>query len=328
MSNYKKVILVTGGAGFIGSAFLRLNVPMFNSWHFINLDSLTYAGDLSKVSSIVNNKNYTFIKGDICDRKLLENIFEKHNIDVVVNFAAESHVDNSILNPSVFLETNILGTYNLVDVAYKYWIKGEKFRESRFIQISTDEVYGSLDNNQISSTEYDNLLPNSPYSASKASAELICRAYYKTFDFPVIITRSSNNFGPYQNTEKLIPKIIFNAINDKPIPIYGDGNNVRDWIYVDDNCSAVLKVMLNGEVGEIYNIGGGNEYSNNQIVSKVLNLLEKPEELKVFVKDRLGHDNRYSLDCRKIASIGWMPTIEFNHAINLTIDFYKSDNSF
>lgn len=325
MIQVRKSILITGGAGFIGSAFMRMYLPVHKDWQFINLDALTYAGDLSKLEDFNLSKNYSFIKGDIRDRKLLETVFEEYNIDMVINFAAESHVDNSINNALVFLDTNIIGTYNLLDVALKFWSNSEKMKEARFIQISTDEVYGSLSNNQNSSTESDNLLPNSPYSASKASSELICRSYYMTFGLPVIITRSSNNFGPYQNKEKLIPKIIFNALNNEPIPIYGDGNNIRDWIYVDDNCEAIMRVLQKGQIGEIYNIGGNNELSNNQIVDTILAKLEKPNELKTYVKDRLGHDNRYSLNSDKLHLLGWNPTVDFEDALGLTIQHYKSN---
>lgn len=323
MNSYDNVLLVTGGAGFIGSAFLRMFVPKFPRWFFINLDVLTYAGDLKNVESIKDHKNYLFIHGDICDRELIKSLFDQYSINIVVNFAAESHVDNSIINPSAFLETNIFGTYCLLDVAKSFWTKRDSMEVSKFIQISTDEVYGSLKNDDPSSKEIDNLLPNSPYSASKASAELICRSYFVTFGVPVIVTRSSNNYGPYQNSEKLIPKIILNAIEDKKIPIYGDGNNVRDWIYVEDNCNAIMKIIDQGRIGEIYNIGGENELTNNAIVQLILDKLSKSLILKEYVKDRLGHDVRYSLENNKLKLLGWTCETSFHLGINRTIDYYK-----
>lgn len=323
MNSYDNVLLVTGGAGFIGSAFLRMFVPKFPRWFFINLDVLTYAGDLKNVESIKDHKNYLFIHGDICDRELIKSLFDQYSINIVVNFAAESHVDNSIINPSAFLETNIFGTYCLLDVAKSFWTKRDSMEVSKFIQISTDEVYGSLKNDDPSSKEIDNLLPNSPYSASKASAELICRSYFVTFGVPVIVTRSSNNYGPYQNSEKLIPKIILNAIEDKIIPIYGDGNNVRDWIYVEDNCNAIMKIIDQGRIGEIYNIGGENELTNNAIVQLILDKLSKSLTLKEYVKDRLGHDVRYSLENNKLKLLGWTCETSFHLGINRTIDYYK-----
>lgn len=323
MNSYDNVLLVTGGAGFIGSAFLRMFVPKFPRWFFINLDVLTYAGDLKNVESIKDHNNYLFIHGDICDRELIKSLFDQYSINIVVNFAAESHVDNSIINASAFLETNIFGTYCLLDVAKSFWTKRDSMEVSKFIQISTDEVYGSLKNDDPSSKEIDNLLPNSPYSASKASAELICRSYFVTFGVPVIVTRSSNNYGPYQNSEKLIPKIILNAIEDKKIPIYGDGNNVRDWIYVEDNCNAIMKIIDQGRIGEIYNIGGENELTNNAIVQLILDKLSKSLTLKEYVKDRLGHDVRYALENNKLKLLGWTCETSFHLGINRTIDYYK-----
>jgi dTDP-glucose 4,6-dehydratase len=325
MKNYEKRILVTGGAGFIGSAFLRLFVPKHPNWLFINLDLLTYAGNLSKLDSIVDYENYKYYKGDICDSELLKEMFAEFEFNAVINFAAESHVDNSIKDSTKFLLTNVIGTHTLIETARKYWTDNLMLIDSRFIQVSTDEVYGSLDFNDNPSIEDDNYLPNSPYSASKASAELICRSYFKTFGFPVIITRSSNNYGPFQNHEKLIPKIITNAINGIEVPIYGDGKNIRDWIYVDDNCNAILLIMLNGIIGESYNIGGQNELSNNYIVDFILKILNRPLTLKIYVNDRLGHDFRYALNIKKISLLGWTPEVNFTLGMKRTVDHYFNE---
>lgn len=323
--SFKKVVLVTGGAGFIGSSFLRLFVINNPHWFFINLDALTYAGDLNKVESISNLENYLFVHGDICNRTLVEELFQLYHINYVINFAAESHVDNSILNSNLFINTNVVGTHTLIDVALKYWTLLDVIDSSRFIQVSTDEVYGSLQSNEPSSNESDLLRPNSPYSASKASAELICRSYFVTYNFPIIITRSSNNYGPFQNNEKLIPKIINHAMRNIEIPIYGNGNNIRDWIYVEDNCKAIMTVLLKGEIGDSYNIGGNTELSNNQIVEIILKELKKPLELKKYVKDRLGHDFRYSLNTRKTNDIGWNSTTSFINGIRITVEHYSNE---
>lgn len=322
MKQYDKVFLVTGGAGFIGSAFLRMLVPKYPNWFFINLDALTYAGDLRKVESINNFKNYTFVHGNICDRELIDSLFHKFSINIVVNFAAESHVDNSISDPNSFLLTNIVGTHCLINVAKIFWTKRNTMRNSKFIQISTDEVYGSLNIGELSSTEIDNLLPNSPYSTTKAAAELICRSYFQTFGFPVVITRSSNNYGPFQNKEKLIPKIIFNAFNNLNIPVYGNGLNIRDWIHVDDNVDAIYNVLLNGRIGEIYNVGGENEITNIEIVNKILRILDKSPKLVEFVQDRLGHDFRYSLNIDKIKNLKWQPKVDMITGLATTVEHY------
>jgi dTDP-glucose 4,6-dehydratase len=324
MKNYEKRILVTGGAGFIGSAFLRLFVPNHPNWLFVNLDLLTYAGNLNKLDSIVDYENYKFYKGDMCDSDLLKEMFTEFDFNAIINFAAESHVDNSIKDSTDFLLTNVIGTHTLIETARKYWTDNLMLPDSRFIQVSTDEVYGSLDFNDNPSREDDNYLPNSPYSASKASAELICRSYFKTFGFPVIITRSSNNYGPFQNHEKLIPKIITNAIIGVEIPIYGDGKNIRDWIYVDDNCTAIFEVLMNGLIGEVYNIGGENELNNIGITKKILEVmnLNNYDDLVVHVEDRLGHDFRYSLDIDKIKKLGWKPRVKFDKGLRLTIEHY------
>ncbi len=308
-------ILVTGGAGFIGSNFVRYMLQNYPGVKVINFDKLTYAGNLENLKDVENNPNYHFVKGDICNQELVEYIVQKFEVDVIVNFAAESHVDRSILGPEIFIRTNVLGTQVLLEVT-------KKFEIEKFIQISTDEVYGSL--GPVGKfTEDMPLLPNSPYAASKASADLLCRAYFKTFGIPVIVTRCSNNFGPYQFPEKLIPLMIINALNDKPLPVYGDGKNVRDWIYVLDHCRAIDFVIQRGKPGEIYNIGASNEWQNIDIVKLILRKLGKSESLIKFVKDRPGHDRRYAMDWTKIKKeLGWEPIYTFDEAITETINWY------
>jgi len=306
---------VTGGAGFIGSNFVRYMLQNYPGVKVINFDKLTYAGNLENLKDVENNPNYHFVRGDICNQELVEYVVQEFDIDVIVNFAAESHVDRSILGPEIFIRTNVLGTQVLLEVTKKFGIE-------KFIQISTDEVYGSL-GSVGKFTEDMPLLPNSPYAASKASADLLCRAYFKTFDVPVIITRCSNNFGPYQFPEKLIPLMIINALNDKPLPVYGDGKNVRDWIYVLDHCRAIDFVIQKGKPGEIYNIGASNEWQNIDIVKLILKKLGKPESLIKFVKDRPGHDRRYAMDWTKIKNeLGWEPVYTFEEAITETINWY------
>lgn len=320
-----KVVLVTGGAGFIGSAFLRMLVPKYPNWLFINLDALTYAGDLKKVESVKDYENYLFVHGNICNRELVEDLFEKYAIDIVVNFAAESHVDNSIKDAESFVQTNIKGTYILLDVAKNKWgYDGSSKLNSnaRFIQISTDEVYGSLNLDEGSWTEKALIQPNSPYAASKAASELLARSYFKTYGLPILITRSSNNFGPYQNNEKLIPTVINSVINDKPIPIYGNGENIRDWIYVDQNVEAILNVIQKGIIGETYNIGGNNERSNLDIVNQIISIIPESKSKIQLVKDRLGHDFRYSIDSSKLQSIGTRVEVDFDRYLKQTINFY------
>ncbi len=308
-------ILVTGGAGFIGSNFVRYMLQNYPDLTVVNLDKLTYAGNLENLRDVEGNPNYHFVKGDICNQELVEYIVRKFEVDVIVNFAAESHVDRSILGPEIFIQTNVIGTQVLLEVA-------KKFEVEKFIQISTDEVYGSLGPTG-KFTEDMPLSPNSPYAASKASADLLCRAYFKTFGVPVIITRCSNNFGPYQFPEKLIPLMIINALNDKPLPVYGDGGNVRDWIYVFDHCRAIDFVIQKGKLGEIYNIGANNEWRNIDIVKLILKKLNKPESLIKFVKDRPGHDRRYAMDWTKIRrELGWEPIFNFEDAITETINWY------
>jgi dTDP-glucose 4,6-dehydratase len=307
-------ILVTGGAGFIGSNFIKYMLKEYNDYKIINLDKLTYAGNLENLKDVENNPNYTFVKGDIADREVVEKIFSD-GIDYVVNFAAESHVDRSIEDPAIFLKTNILGTQVLLDAAKKYGVK-------KFLQVSTDEVYGSLGETGYF-TEQTPLSPNSPYSASKASADLLVKAYHHTYGIPVNITRCSNNYGPYQFPEKLIPLMIINALHDKELPVYGDGLNVRDWLYVEDHCRAIDLVLHKGRIGEIYNIGGNNERTNIEIVKIILRELNKPETLIKYVKDRPGHDRRYAIDSSKIQQeLGWKPIYDFGEGMQKTIKWY------
>ncbi|MFH1460544.1 MAG: dTDP-glucose 4,6-dehydratase [Candidatus Omnitrophota bacterium] len=308
-----KNILVTGGCGFIGSNFIR--VAINNGYKIINLDVLTYAGNLENLADIENDPNYKFIKGDIADRILLEKIILNNKIDCIINFAAESHVDRSILNATPFIRTNIMGTQALLDTACKHNIE-------RFIQISTDEVYGSLGKTGFF-TEETPLAPNSPYSASKAGADLLVRAYVKTFELPAVIIRCSNNYGPFQFPEKFIPLIITNALNDQLIPLYGDGLNIRDWIFVKDFCQAICLVMEKGRVGEIYNVGGNSEKTNIDLLALILDQLKKPKTLIKKVKDRLGHDRRYAIDFSKIKNeLGWEPEYKFKKGITETIQWY------
>lgn len=324
MKQYDNVLLVTGGAGFIGSAFLRMLVPKYPKWFFINLDALTYAGDLKKVVSIQDYDNYIFIRGNICDRELLESLFDKYSINIIVNFAAESHVDNSIKNASSFVETNIKGTYNLLDVSKTKWGYDGNSKSNTnflFLQISTDEVYGSLRLGEKKWTEKSLISPNSPYSASKAAADVLVRSYFKTYGVPTIITRSSNNYGPHQNNEKFFPTLLRAIISNKEIPVYGEGKNIRDWIFVEDNVMAIEKVMNYGVVGEIYNIGGELELSNIELTKKVISILNSPTTVK-FVADRLGHDFRYAVDSSKLKQLGWGVITEFTYGVKLTYDFY------
>ena len=322
-----KNILVTGGSGFIGSNFIQYLLKKNEEVFIVNLDKLTYAGNPENLKSIENNKNYKFVKGDICNQELVEYLFSEYDFDYVVNFAAESHVDRSIHNPNIFIETNVMGTANLLNIAKCFW--QNDFSEKRFLQVSTDEVYGSLSekDKSIKFTERTPLQPHSPYSASKTSADCLVQAYCDTFGFPTLITRCSNNYGPYQFPEKLIPLIIHNALNDKPLPIYGDGKQVRDWLYVDDHCDAIWTVLTKGKMGEVYNIGGNNELENIEIVKQILKQLDKPESLITYVKDRLGHDRRYAIDANKIKQeLGWKPACKFADKIAETIQWYL-DNS-
>ncbi|NHN34286.1 dTDP-glucose 4,6-dehydratase [Paenibacillus agricola] len=310
-------VLITGGAGFIGSNFVIYMLNKYPDYQFVNLDALTYAGNLENLESIQAHPNYSFVKGDIADAPTLEEIFSK-GIDVVVNFAAESHVDRSILDPQIFVKTNVMGTQVLLDAAKKYEVQ-------KFVQVSTDEVYGSLGATGLF-TELTPLTPNSPYSASKAGGDLLVRAYHETFGMNVNITRCSNNYGPYQFPEKLIPLMISNALNDKSLPVYGDGLNIRDWLYVEDHCSAIDLVMHSGVNGEVYNIGGNNERTNMQIIEAILAELDKPASLITYVKDRLGHDRRYGIDATKITNeLGWKPKYHFESGIKETIGWYLNN---
>ena len=316
-----KIILVTGGMGFIGSNFIRYLLKQDTEFRIITVDKLTYAGNPENLVDVEKNysRRYKFYKIDICDFKAVDNIATKENVDYIINFAAESHVDRSIDNPNIFINTNIIGTQTLLNITKKNKIK-------KYIQISTDEVYGSLDFKAPPFKETTNLSPNSPYSASKASADLIVYSYHKTFDLPMNITRCSNNYGSYQFPEKLLPLMINNALNNKELPIYGKGINVRDWIYVEDHCSAILKVLLEGKNGEIYNIGGDSEYANIDVVKKLLKLLDKPESLITFVKDRPGHDLRYAMNHDKITKdLNWKPKINFEEGLKLTVEWYQNN---
>ena len=311
-------MIVTGGAGFIGSNFLFYMLDAYPDDRFVCLDKLTYAGNLSTLAPVMGRPNFRFVKGDICDREEVYRLFEEERPDVVVNFAAESHVDRSIEDPEVFLRTNVLGTQVLMDACRKYGI-------TRYHQVSTDEVYGDLplDRPDLFFTEETPVHTSSPYSASKASADLLALAYYRTYGLPVTVSRCSNNYGPYQFPEKLIPLMIANALEDKPLPVYGEGINVRDWLYVEDHCKAIDLIIRKGRVGEVYNIGGHNEMRNIDIVKLICKALEKPESMITFVTDRKGHDMRYAIDPAKIhRELGWLPETRFADGIKKTIAWY------
>ncbi|MBQ7131838.1 MAG: dTDP-glucose 4,6-dehydratase [Oscillospiraceae bacterium] len=316
-------ILVTGGAGFIGSNFVYYMLEKHPDYDIVCIDALTYAGNLSTLKTALENPKFKFVKGSIADRELVFELFENEKFDIVVNFAAESHVDRSIENPEIFLKTNILGTQVLMDACRKYGIQ-------RYHQVSTDEVYGDLplDRPDLFFTEETPIHTSSPYSASKASADLLVMAYHRTFGLPVTISRCSNNYGPYHFPEKLIPLMIANALNDKPLPVYGKGENVRDWLYVEDHCSAIDLIIHNGRVGEVYNIGGHNEMANIDVVKLVLKELGKSEELITYVTDRAGHDRRYAIDPTKIHSeLGWLPATKFADGIKKTVQWYLDNKS-
>jgi dTDP-glucose 4,6-dehydratase len=323
-----KTILVTGGAGFIGSNFVKKAVKE-SEYFIINLDALTYAGNLNNLSKIEDVSNYKFVKGSITDKDLIIDLSNRYNIDYVVNFAAESHVDRSISDPEIFVKTNILGTQVLLDVFKNKWQLGTNengypiYRDGvKFLQVSTDEVYGALGKSGLF-TEMTPLSPNSPYSSSKASADLIVRAYSETFKMPINITRCSNNYGPYQFPEKLIPLMINNCMSDRQLPVYGDGLQIRDWLHVKDHCDAIMVVLNKGENGEVYNIGGNNEKANIDIVKLILKELKKPETLIKYVEDRLGHDRRYAIDNTKITTqLGWKPNYTFDEGMKETIAWY------
>ncbi|HHU18587.1 MAG TPA: dTDP-glucose 4,6-dehydratase [Clostridiales bacterium] len=324
-----KNILVTGGAGFIGSNFIHYMLGKYTDIKVVNLDALTYSGNLENLSAVADDPRYTFVKGDICDQSLLDNLFKKYLFDTVVNFAAESHVDRSITDPQIFVTTNVLGTQTLLDVTRANWNLNPKDKYSRkykdavrFLHISTDEVYGAL-GTVGKFTELSPLAPNSPYSASKASSDMMVRAYHVTYGLPVNITRCSNNYGPYQFPEKLIPLMINNCLKNKPLPVYGDGMQIRDWLYVVDHCSAIDTVLRKGIVGEVYNIGGNNEKANIEIVKLIIQKLGKSEDLITYVADRPGHDRRYAIDNSKITTqLGWSPAYTFEQGIEQTINWY------
>ncbi|NQU74648.1 MAG: dTDP-glucose 4,6-dehydratase [Candidatus Omnitrophica bacterium] len=309
-------ILITGGCGFIGSNFIRYMIKKYPACKIINLDKLTYAGNKENLKDIEKNKNYKFVKGDIRDEKKVSKLSK--GCDAILNFAAETHVDRSIEDPSDFIKTNVYGTYVLLEAVRKNRIK-------RFVQISTDETYGSIIKGEFKET--DPLKPNSPYASSKASADLLCRAYFVTYKTPTIITRSSNNFGPYQYPEKIIPLFITNALEDKKLPVYADGLNVRDWLYVEDNCTGINTVLRKGQTGEIYNIGGGVELPNIKLTRRILNIMGKPESLIKFVKDRPGHDKRYALNCDKLKGLGWHPSGNFESALRKTVAWYTKNKT-
>ena len=311
-------IIVTGGAGFIGSNFVFHMLQAHPDYRIVCLDKLTYAGNLSTLEPVLQQDNFRFVKADICDRQAVDKLFQEEKPDIVVNFAAESHVDRSIENPGIFLETNIMGTAVLMDACRKYGIQ-------RYHQVSTDEVYGDLplDRPDLFFTEETPLHTSSPYSSSKASADLLVMAYYRTYGLPVTISRCSNNYGPYHFPEKLIPLMIANALADKPLPVYGNGENVRDWLYVEDHCRAIDLIIHNGKAGEVYNVGGHNEKRNIDIVRLICQELGKPESLIVHVEDRKGHDRRYAIDPAKIhRELGWLPETKFEDGIKKTIKWY------
>lgn len=330
-----KVYLVTGGAGFIGSNFIQYMLKKYDDIFIVNLDKLTYAGNLNNLKSVEQDRRYNFIKGDIIDTGLVQSLFQQYPIDYVINFAAESHVDRSIENPMEFIKTNIEGTFVLLEGAKKVWFNGGIWKEGKkFLQVSTDEVYGSLGDTGYFS-EITSLDPRSPYSASKASADMLVKSYFDTYQMPINITRCSNNYGPYQFPEKLIPLMINNCLNGKELPIYGDGKNIRDWIYVDDHNYAIDLVLNKGRIGEIYNIGGGNEKTNVEIVKTIINTLktalpeddirknEISEEKIKYVEDRKGHDRRYAIDSTKISKeLGWSAKISFDEGIIKTVKWY------
>jgi len=322
-------LIVTGGCGFIGSNFVRMVLTELPNCRLVNLDNLTYAGNPKNLADVENDPRYRFVKGDICDAELVASIFAEEKIDTVVHFAAESHVDRSITGPAAFIQTNIVGTFTLLEAARTAW-QGRD--DVRFLHVSTDEVYGSLGETGLftEETSYD---PRSPYSASKASSDHLVSAYHHTYDFPTLITNCSNNYGPYHFPEKLIPLIISNALNGKELPVYGDGKNVRDWLYVVDHCAAILKVLQQGVFGETYNIGGNNEKQNIEVVQTVCDLLDEKvgllssgetrRSLIRFVKDRPGHDRRYAIDAGKIRrELGWEPSVTFEQGIEQTIEWY------
>jgi len=307
-------LVVTGGAGFIGSNFVRFMLRRYDDLEVVNLDKLTYAGNLENLRDVEDDARYTFVKGDICDAAVVRAALQ--GADAVVNFAAETHVDRSISGPQDFISTDVLGTHTLLEAVRELAI-------ARYVQISTDEVYGSTETGSF--TEESDLAPSSPYSASKAGADLLVLAYHRTYGAPVLITRSSNNYGPWQYPEKIIPLFITNAIDDQALPVYGDGLNVRDWLYVDDNCAGIDAVLRKGVEGEVYNVGGGNEVKNLALTRQILELLGKSPELIRFVADRPGHDRRYSIDCGKLQALGWRPATPFETGLEGTVSWYRDN---
>lgn len=313
-------LIITGGAGFIASNFIKHILSKYDNYKVINLDLLTYAGNIHNLDDLKSNPNHVFVEGNITDRDLVQSLVDKYDIDGIVNFAAESHVDRSIINPGVFIETNVQGTLALLDIAKVNNIK-------KYVQVSTDEVYGSLGATGYF-TEESPIAPNSPYSASKASADMLVRAYHETYGLNVNITRCSNNYGPYHFPEKLIPLMITNGIDGLNLPIYGDGENIRDWLHVSDHCAAIDLTLHNGKPGEVYNVGGHNERSNNDIVNLIVDELNIPKEKIIYVEDRLGHDRRYAIDPAKIENdLGWKPKYTFDKGILETIDWYKNNEN-
>ncbi len=313
-----KTYLITGGCGFIGSNFVRYLLTKEGKCRLINLDKLTYAGNPKNLSDVDNDDRYIFVHGDICDKKVVDEIFSDYHPDIVFNFAAESHVDRSIGKPDDFIRADMFGVFTLLEAMKLHG--GELF-----VQISTDEVYGSIEKGEFSET--DPLMPSNPYSASKAGGDRLAYSYYVTYKLPVIVTRASNNYGPFQYPEKLIPLFVTNALEDQPLPLYGDGKNVRDWLYVEDHCSALHFIMTNGVLGETYNIGGGNEMQNIEITRLILDHLSKSEGLIRFVEDRKGHDQRYALSINKLRQLGWEPKHDFSDGLRTTIDWYVSNNN-
>ncbi|MDI9817753.1 MULTISPECIES: dTDP-glucose 4,6-dehydratase [unclassified Legionella] len=336
MSYQIRKLLVTGAAGFIGSNFVQMMIERYAQIQVISLDKLTYAGNKANLTAVENAKNHFFVQGDISDKELVSFLLKKYDIDTIVHFAAESHVDNSIKNPSVFLETNILGTFTLLEAARRYWLDEKKWDASscRFHHVSTDEVYGSLHEHEPAFTERNPYQPNSPYSASKASSDHLVRAYHHTYHLPVTTSNCSNNYGPHQHEEKLIPTVINSCIRQQPIPVYGDGSNIRDWLYVKDHCDAIDLILYKGQIGEVYNIGGNNELDNLSLIKHICQMMDDllpqkspHEKLISFVKDREGHDKRYAINNSKInQELGWVPKGEFLDHLADTIEFYLNKN--
>jgi len=322
-----KVLLVTGGAGFIGSNFIKYFMNSYKDFTVINYDKLTYAGNLENLRDVEKLPGYYFVHGDICDREQFSTTLDQYNPDYIINFAAESHVDRSIDGPSVFGQTNFLGTLNLLECVQNFWSKSS-YIGKRFLQISTDEVYGSIENSWDYFTENSQLMPNSPYSSTKAGADLLVRSYVKTYGLPAVITRCCNNYGPYQYKEKFIPTCISKALNDQPIPIYGDGTNVREWIHVTDHCTAIIKALFSGTQGEIYNIGSGEEVSNIEMARMILTILGKSQDSIIKVNDRLGHDKRYALSSSKAKKdLSWSCNNKLSDGLLETVLWYKDNQS-